>query len=762
MQVKQDKRPLNFFVFSWTLGLIGGTLYVNDIQSGPLFCAVISILLVGCYYYFGKKRLMLFVIGFLLGMAMLVLHPTTRNLGKLKVDEKITLEGKVEEIQKTEYGQNLILRDIVLQHMALQGKVQVQVSLSQNIFEGERLQVIGGVKAFPVPMNPSDFDYGQYLKGKNVVGVIKAKSCESLGGKPNVLIQLRIYLVGCLEDIFKGQDEGIMQAALLGDDAALVDETQSLYSAVGIGHILCVSGFHVALIVGFLLGFSAYVGIPYTKRYVFVISGIWLYTLLTGMATSTVRASVMATLVMLSRILWEEEDFWISIGLSAFLILLWRPYSIFSMGFQLSFGAVIAIGISQIYLKRWEKEWIGLKKKFLKVVIPWITISLLTSPIIAFYYYEIPFLSSVLNLIILPLFSLIIVLGWCILGIHLIGIPVFGVLAKGIIVLLQAVHMLCNVAVKLPIGTLCTGRPSFIALIMYYVVLILIGLWLYGIRLPKKVYTISMLGVGMWLGNSFFLPQLLQITYLYVGQGDGSVIKTPHQKLIVIDGGPPGKGAVVERYIKYSGKKEVEALMVSHSDSDHISGIIELVQGDLKINHVIISKTDESELLDTLITECARENIQVITLGAADCFQVDTVDFRILAPKVKQSDANNNSLVCLTTYKNFKALFTGDKEKESESSIYEGIAPISLLKVSHHGSRTGTEEKLLLKLRPQYAMISCGINNLYGHPHKDVLDALNTCQVPYKRTDLQGAIWARTDGEKMTLYTQREADGEEE
>lgn len=749
-------------MISFGLGLIGGTLYVKDIQGGPLFCVLISILLVGCYYYFGKRQLIIFVISFLLGMIMLVVHPTTQNLEKFKADEKITLKGEVEEIQRTEYGQNLIMRDIILKDEGLLGKVQVQVSLSQDIFEGEQIQVTGSVKTFPVPMNPSDFDYGQYLKGKNVIGVIKAKSCESLGGKPSFIIKIKKHLEACLEDLFKGQDEGIMQAALLGDDAALVDETQSLYSTVGIGHILCVSGFHVALIVGFLLSFAAYVGMPYTKRYIFVISGIWFYALLTGMATSTVRASTMATIVMLARILWEEEDFWVSIGLSALLILIWRPYSIFSMGFQLSFGAVIAIGISQVYLRKWEEKWHGIKKKVIKVIVPWCSITLLTSPIIAFHYYEIPFLSSMLNLVILPLFSLIIILGWFVLGLYLVGLPAFFPLAKGIIILLQLVHMLCNVAVKLTLGTLCTGRPSLIALIIYYSILILLGLWLYGIRFPKKVYIISRLSISMWIGTLLLCPRLLQITYLYVGQGDGSIIKTPHEKLIVIDGGPPGKGAVVERYIKYNGKKEVEALMVSHSDSDHISGIIELVQGDLKINHVIISKTDSSQLLDTLIAECIRENIQVITLGATDCFQMDDVAFKILAPKVRQSDANNNSLVCLATYKHFKALFTGDKEKDSESSIYNDIAPISLLKVSHHGSRTGTEEKLLLKLRPQYAMISCGINNLYGHPHKEVLDALDICQVPYKRTDLQGAVWVRSDGEKMSLYTQRETDGEEE
>ncbi len=761
--MKKSRRPLVFFIFAWTLGVIGGTLYEKNIQGSLLFCIFIVIGLVGCYGYLGKKQLQLFLSAFLIGVIMLLMHPTTRYVGKLETGKRVCLKGTVAEIQTTDYGKNLTLSHVTLEAAPhFKGKIQLQVDLSQKAFAGERLQVTGEVVAFPTSMNPSDFDYGQYLKGKNIVAVIKAKSCESLGGKPYLLARLRDNLTEKLDNIFEGKDEGIMQAALLGDDEVLEADTQNLYSAAGIGHILSVSGFHMGLIVSFLLGCSAYVGLPYVKRYIFIIGGIWSYAILTGFAVSTVRAAIMSTIVMLARILWEEEDFCVSIGLSAFLILMWQPYSIYSMGFQLSYIAVIAIGISQIFLKKWKESLMGFKGKLMKVIIPWLIITLMTSPIIAFWCYEIPLLSSVLNLIILPLFSLLIILGWCILGLYIIGIPFIWPLTKGIIVILQGVHKICEFATQMPLGTICTGKPSIIILIGYYMLLTIIGMRIYGIKFSKKTYGIIYGMICMGLGSILFIPRLLEITYLYVGQGDGAVIETPHKQMIVIDGGPAGKGKVIERYIKYKGKEEVAVLMLSHSDSDHISGIIEMVESSLKIKRVLVSKTDDSELLDTLVRACDKRNIPVIDLGRADKFQIDDVSFDILAPQTKQSDINNNSLVCLTTYKNFKALFTGDKEKESESNIYNEIGPISLLKVSHHGSKTGTEEKLLLKLQPQYAMISCGINNLYGHPHEEVLDALETCQVPYGRTDLQGAYWVRTNGEKMTLYTQKERSREEE
>lgn len=760
--MKQIKRPFNFFVFYWTLGLIGGTLYVKAIQGWPLFCTLIGGVLIGTAYYGGQKQLRLFLISFLIGMMMLILHPTTRNVGQLEENSRITLKGTVQEIQSTDYGQNLVLKHITMgaAETSLYGKLQV--SLSQDVYVGEKLQITGKVAAFPSPMNPSDFNYGQYLKGKNIVGVIKGQQGVRLGGHPNLVVCIRDYLSGALENIFKGNDEGIIQAALLGDDSQLVDETQALYSATGIGHILCVSGFHVALIVSFLLSFVAYIGLPYRGRYIFVISGIWFYALLTGMENSTVRASIMATVIMVARIIWEEEDFWISMALSILIILIWRPYSLFSMGFQLSFAAVGAIGISQCYLQKWGKEIKGLRKKLLQTVLPWLMITFITSPIIAFHYYEIPFLSSVLNLLVLPIFSLLIILGWLVLGAYLMGLNIIWPLVKGITILLQGIKFLCHIATVIPLGTICTGKPTVIMLMVYYGALVLMGLKLYGIKLSKKIYGFSTISLGIGLSIIGFGPKLLQITYLYVGQGDGTVITTPHQQVVVIDGGPFGKGKVMTRYIKYKGKREVAALMVSHSDSDHIGGIIEMIESNLKIQRVLISKADASENLDALIAACHQKNIPILELGATEGFKLDGVDFSILAPKAVQSDLNNNSLVCLATYKNFKALFTGDKEKESETSIYNGIGPISILKVSHHGSRTGTEEKLLLKLQPQYAMISCGINNRYNHPHEEVLTALATCEVPYKRTDLQGAIWVNSDGEKMALYTQIQSEREEE
>ena len=723
------KRPLVFCITVGLVGLIGGTLYIEHIQGLPIFFILVFICSLICGYYFGKKGLMIFVISCFMGIICFCFHPTVREARLFEDGQVVHLEGIVADVNQNEYSQNLVLKTVRLETQKIKSRVQVVVDLQTTYDLGDKITLTGKVETFPIKMNPSDFNYGYYLKAQNIVAVVKTQS------------------------IYQGADEGVMEAALIGNGEALDDEVQELYSAVGIGHVLCVSGFHVGLVVSFLLSTTTF--LSYTKRYIVSTVGIWVYCILTGMAASTVRAGIMATLIMGARILWEEEDFWTSIAISGLINLAWRPYQIFSIGFQLSYMAVISIGISQIYLKKYHyfKGW---KRTIISTIIPWFLITLTTSPIIAYHYFEIPFLGSVLNLFILPLFSLLIILGWMTLGLCLVGVPTIVPFIKGITTLLGGIHLLCQAMLQLPLGTLCVGRPSWITLIVYYVLLGVIGLKFYGKPFHRSVKIGIYIGVISYLSICFLIPQDFKLTCLYVGQGDGSVLETPHRQFVVIDGGNFGKGKTVMNYIKSRGKKEIAALVVSHGDSDHVGGIIEILESDFKVARVIVSSVECSEHMTQVSQLCSQKHIPLLRLEGGDQFVIDKTRFEVLAPFTDQGDLNNNSLVCLVSYGRFKALFTGDKEKESESFIYNHLSSIDFLKVSHHGSKTGTEEKLLLKLKPQYAMISCGTRNRYGHPHKEVLEALEMCHVPYGRTDLQGAIWVCTNGKSMTLYTQRE------
>ena len=301
---------------------------------------------------------------------------------------------------------------------------------------------------------------------------------------------------------------------------------------------------------------------------------------------------------------------------------------------------------------------------------------------------------------------------------------------------------------KVPLATLCTGRPSMIMFILYGGIVILIGAVLFEyIKKNMFIKGVALLGCCYQL-ITFFDISPLKVTLLYVGQGDSTVIETPKNQMLVIDGGNFGKGQVIEKYIKYRGKRYVEALFVSHSDADHIGGLIELLSSNIEVNKVFISATDHSELLQKFLSICQDKEIPVYRMSKQDTLVIEGVSITCLAPiaQMEYGDSNNNSLVCELKYGKFSALFTGDKEKISDTMIYDEIGPISLLKVSHHGSRTGTSKELLLKLDPIYAMISCGRKNLYGHPHEEVMELLEEADTKISRTDINGAICYETDG----------------
>ena len=284
----------------------------------------------------------------------------------------------------------------------------------------------------------------------------------------------------------------------------------------------------------------------------------------------------------------------------------------------------------------------------------------------------------------------------------------------------------------------------------------LVGCMIWGYLSKKEIYQSMAVLAALFMLSGIMQPKNLKMNGLYIGQGDCCVIEMPKEGLLIVDGGPFGKGKTVEKYVKYLGYSKIQGMMVSHSDADHIGGILELLETSLKIERLFVSCTDQSEHLDELIKTCSKKKIPVTYLGAGDCVIYDQLQLMCFAPmrSIHYENNNDNSIVCELSYGDFSALLTGDQSKGINNRIYDEIGPISLLKVSHHGSRTGTSLGMLLKLQPRYAMISCGTHNRYGHPHQEVTQLLEEEEVIVSRTDQEGAIIYETDGHylKKTSY----------
>ena len=238
-----------------------------------------------------------------------------------------------------------------------------------------------------------------------------------------------------------------------------------------------------------------------------------------------------------------------------------------------------------------------------------------------------------------------------------------------------------------------------------------------------------------------FIPSNLKIFFIDVGQGDSCLIVTPNNKKILIDGGGSenydvGKNVLVP-YLLARKIKSLDYAIISHFDTDHIGGILTVMQ-ELKVESVVISKQAEiSENYKKFIKILNEKHIKVIVVGQGDRLYIEkNLYFDVLWPNpsklIQENALNNNSIICKLYYKNFSMLFTGDIEEIAEKQILQEykenlqILSSTILKVAHHGSKSSSIQELLENVKPKYVLIGVGANNNFGHPNDEVIERLKS------------------------------------
>lgn len=754
-------RPLVHCVFFYGIGIILG----DDLLQGRPMTIFLGILILGMLvycYFVGWKRMLIGMISLLLGVSFLLHLPIHQEQTYFKPKQTYRLVGQVKKVTFSPYYQQVVLKQVKgdFPGEKLKSCILVNVNDKEKITAYDEIELIGECQEITPQLNPSDMDYPTYLKSEQIVAVLKVKQIISISTRTPLIEQLRTDAMEQLEKLFHPNKVGIMEAALLGEDSKLEKATEEIYQDAGIGHVLCISGFHVGVMIGVMMMLFTLIPLPYALRQIGMILAISFYAYFTGEAPSTVRATIMVSVALLGKCLWQESDRLTTWAIAAGVLLLWNPYALFMAGVQLSFMAVLGVILC---LEMIEKNELFVEWKYTKTtktLMIWLCVQLFTWPVLAYHFFEIAFVMSLLNLVIIPLFSIIIIGGWSVLGLSFL--PGFFGLAKigsmMIEILLEDIEQVARLCLKIPLATLCVGRPKWIELALYTIMVFILGGTLRGWLTKKQMMNGLILGISLVLSIRNIQGEHLRINGLYIGQGDSTIIEMPKYGLFIIDGGQFGKGKTVERFIKYLGYSKIRAVMVSHSDADHIGGIIELLDTSLQIERIFVSKADGSPLMANLRKKCDEKHVPICAVEANDSIQYGQVSIECVAPSHQKvyANANDNSIVCKLSYGVFSALFTGDFSKDTEPLIFDHVGPIHLLKVSHHGSRTGTSREMLLKLKPSYAMISCGRGNLYGHPHQEVLKLFQSEPIKVQRTDLHGAICYETDGTYLKEISYRE------
>ena len=552
------------------------------------------------------------------------------------------------------------------------------------------------------------------------------------------------------------EEEGIFTALLLGDKRSLPQDTYSLFQNGGIAHIIAISGLHLSLIAGAVCRLLQKLGLSKKTAALAADLLLFLYVLMIGGAVSAWRALIMVSVQTGALFAKRTYDAPSALGLSGLLILLKDPLYLFNAAFQLSFGAVWALSVAAPVLTKWLRAE---KSGPVKMIIASAAVQLVTFPLVAWHFFKLPLYGLFLNLLVVPLTGLALASLFAAALTALVYVP-GGIFLCGLAhYIFLGIQWLCKMMLRLPGAQWVTGQPKVWQLALYYVLFCAGSI---GIRLglreeerrkrkkkPEPAHRAAEAGQepgAVWDRSLFraaaalalctlvlFLHRPVRtqaaVTALYVGQGDCIVLELPGGGAILIDGGSStienvGTKVIVP-YLQKQALTDIQAVFLSHPDTDHINGIgAVLKESTLKVERVCVSAVSaDSGDYQSLRQEAESIGIDWCRLQRGDRLTAGDLQLTVLFEGLISENDNDSSMVLFMEYGDFSALFMGDAE-EAEEAAGAPWPRVDLLKVAHHGSRVSTGERFLEQTQPRLALISARKNNLYGHPHQETLDRL--------------------------------------
>ncbi|MFZ7103332.1 MAG: DNA internalization-related competence protein ComEC/Rec2 [Peptococcaceae bacterium] len=760
MNVARDLVSYTLFFIS---GLILGYYTLLPDQFALFILSVLLIVLVVSYICFSRPyyKLILMLVFFFLGLFILDyqeadLHSLDRWAG-----QELKAGGTVKSVADN----YLILEVNTVNKEQIKGKPGLVVYLSRRDSQpyrpGEQAS-FRGLLVKPLPAtNPGGFSARDYWRQKGVGYQLNALSPgQVIGGArsfPVYVARLQDSIYRMIKENLPEREAGILLGLLLGDKDQMDKGFYEAAQKLGIAHVFAVSGLHVGLILAFFLVSCKLLKLPdlfILPGSLFLLAG---YSLITGLTPSVVRASIMALLGLLSVKILKYRDFYTILAAAALLILLINPLSLFSISFQLSF--VTTLGI--VYLMPVVKKGLFfLPDKVSTILAVPVAAQLAALPLTVYYFNTLSLLAPFYNILLVPLVAFLIPLLFAalVLSFFYSGLAQpFILLAGGLTYGISGIITFLDRSLS---GYLYLGSPAPVLIIGYYC--LLAGLK-EADRIKKLVpanlrYVVVLILIAVLTSIAIPGPPSLEIVFLDVGQGDGAVIKTPYNKYVVIDGGP-GESTVAA-YLKYRGVNKVALVVLSHPDHDHINGLSKVLE-DFKTEVLLVPPdVADSEALAGLKSLAVQEGTQVIEgrPGMVLNFPSQT-GLQVLSPdlsKIHLPDTNNTSLVINCTYRDQDFLFTGDIDKEVLYRLTPRLEDIEVIKIPHHGSQDAYSGRFYSRVKPDFAVISAGRGNRYGHPHSLVTDGLQKNGIRVYRTDTQGAVIIKTDGRSLHFDTMLE------
>lgn len=764
---------------------------------GYIGLSVLVMVIGGWFFYYYRKGLMLtlFLIGLFLGAARLA-YVDQHNHSLISSYCSETCGGVVtgRVVTQPKLDGDRLLFDLDVNHLSNE-KIQRHFSNERirviaklrNEEEWKKAQALQRYDSIQIsmvleqpspPRNPGAFHYQQYLFRQQIHWIGKIDGWKPIVQAPDSfhfrtwLDRLQVELSQKIDTLFSEKHAGLMKGMLLGQREQVDEEVEENYQLLGIVHILSISGLHVGVLVGCLYVALKWIGLTREKAALVTLCVLPIYALLVGAGVPVIRASIMGGLALLAVYLNKWKDMTSFLAISLLMQLLWNPYQWLEVGFQLSYLVTVAliIGVESL-TDRLPGRWDWLRSTIAVTLIA----QAVSFPVLIWHFQQFSFLSWLANLLFVPVLSLLVLpIGMGSLFLSAINQVLAGWLAQCVSLLLDGIAEGIELFMMWKWAHTTWVPPSLLWILLYTGVLIYV--WVVWVQAKFSDQKHRLLSSGLLVALLVCAHQAhlwgreeTRITFLDVGQGDAIIIETKEGKVILVDGGGSisyakekwqhrsqsyevGKKVLVP-YLAYRGIREIDQLILTHGDADHIGGLLAVVER-FPIKQVIRNPHPPRSPLEVLLVKALKEEgVPMGTIPPGRGWQLEPgISWQFLHPNSKQllsdgKQTNEDSVVVLLQVYGVKFLLTGDIEKKAEQYLltHWDLPTVDVLKVAHHGSRTSTHEPWLQITQPKHAVISVGKQNRFGHPTLDVLQRLEQHQVHVWRTDQQGAISIRVD-----------------
>ncbi len=527
-----------------------------------------------------RKKLIIFIIPCLIASIYTSYLEKQYQTKYKNITEEITVVGTIiSNAEEKEYSYQYKLK---VEKLIYQEKEQKQCKSTQVLLKikkvknnktlnyGDKILLNGEFELAEEARNYGGFDYREYLKTKNIYGIITSKNTKLIKEKNENIINILANETATkikenIKKILPEKQANLLTGILIGDKTNLNKDVQEDFKNSNLAHMLAISGAHVSYIILGLTFVLNKIGKKISK--ILTIIFLIFFTILTGMTPSVQRAVIMSIYILIGNLLHKKPNILTSISLSMLILLIENPYNLFDVGFQLSYAGTAGIILLNKKIKI-KKSKIKIIQKIKEMIIVTLSANIMIIPIMMLHYNTISFTFLISNILASPILGIIIILGFIIVLISFIIKPI---IIKNILeIFINILITIANFSSKLPLSKIYVVTPNMVQIITYYL----------AVFKKRKKYIIIFLIITIIMPKIHIFEGNLKINFIDVGQGDSTLITTPYGKNIIIDGGGArnenfdvGKNTLLP-YLLDRQIEKIDFLIISHFDSDHVRRVI--------------------------------------------------------------------------------------------------------------------------------------------------------------------------------------------